>query len=130
MSFQVERVVEAFSAEGTKIALHVAVAFHVSVQESLQAETLLADFALELAVLLRSDRLGLLGLGASGQVECQRVFDPVPSVDQFQRGVRRNAKLKIPKFKMSRISVFSISQKSNRKAQSELDLDVQISNCP
>ena len=66
VSFQVERVVEAFSTEGTKIALHVAVAFHVSVQESLQAETLLADFALELAVLLWSNRLGLLGLGTSG----------------------------------------------------------------
>ena len=65
VSFQVERVVEAFSAEGTKIALHVAVAFHVSVQESLQAEPLLADFALELAVLLWSHRLGLLGLRTS-----------------------------------------------------------------
>ena len=109
MSFQVERVVEALSTEGTKISFHITVALHVSVEEPLQAETLLADFAFELAVLLRSDRFGLLGLGASGQVECQRVFDPVPSVDQFQRGVRRNAKLKIPKFKMSGISVFSIS---------------------
>ena len=109
VSFQVKGVVEAFSTEGTEIALHIAVAFHVSIQESLQAETLLADFALELAVLLRSHRFHLLGLRTSWQVECQWVFDPVPSVYQLQRGVRWNAKLKIPKFKMSRISVFSIS---------------------
>ena len=109
VSFQVKGVVEAFSTEGTEIALHIAVAFHVSVEESLQAETLLADFALELAVLLRSHRFHLLGLRTSWQVECQWVFDPVPSVYQLQRGVRWNAKLKITKFKMSRISVFSIS---------------------
>ena len=109
VSFQVKGVVEALSTEGTKIAFHVTVALHVSVEEALQAETLLADFALELAVLLGPHRLRLLGLRTSGQVECQRVFDPVPSVDQFQRGVRWNAELKIPKFKMSRISVSSIS---------------------
>ena len=66
MSFQVEGVVEALSTEGAKIAFHITVALHVSVEESLQAETLLADFAFELAVLLWSNRLGLLGLGTSG----------------------------------------------------------------
>ena len=66
MSFQVEGVVEALSTEGTKIALHIAVAFHVSVEQSLQTESLLADFALELAVLLGPHRLCLLGLRTSG----------------------------------------------------------------
>ena len=108
MSFQVERVVEAFSAEGTKIALHVAVAFHVSVQETLQAEPLLADFALELAVLLGSDWLRLLRLGTGRKIERQRILDPVSTVDQLQRGVGWNAKLEISKFRMSCISVFSI----------------------
>ena len=108
VSFQVERVIEAFSAEGTKIALHVAVAFHVSVQESLQAESLLADFALELAILLGSHRLRFLRLGTGRKIERQRVLDPVPTVDQLQRGVGWNAKLEISKFTMSCISVFSI----------------------
>ena len=109
VSFQVKGVVEALSTEGTKIAFHITVALHVSVEKSLQAETFLADFALELAVLLWSHRFGLLGLRTSWQVKCQWVFDPVPSVYQLQGGVRWNAKLKIPKFKMSRISVSSIS---------------------
>jgi len=65
VSFQVEGVVEALSTEGTKIAFHITVALHVSVEKSLQAETFLADFALELAVLLWSHRLGLLGLRTS-----------------------------------------------------------------
>ena len=108
VSFQVEGVIEAFSAEGTKIALHIAVAFHVSVEESLQAETLLADFALELAVLLRSHWLRFLRLWPSREVERQWVFDPVTSVNQFQGGVRWNPKLKIQKFKMGRLSVFSV----------------------
>ena len=91
VSFQVERVVEAFSTEGTKIAFHVAVAFHVSVQESLQAETLLADFALELAVLLGPHRLRFLRLGTGRKIERQRVLDPVTTVDEFQMRVNRNA---------------------------------------
>ena len=108
VSFQVEGVVEALSTEGTKIALHIAVAFHVSVEQSLQTESLLADFALELAILLRSHWLRFLRLWPSGEVECQWVFDPVPSVNQFQGGVRWNPKLKIQKFKMGRLSVFSV----------------------
>ena len=108
MSFQVEGVIEAFSTEGTKIALHIAVAFHVSVEKSLQAETLLADFALELAVLLGPDGLRLLRLGTGRKIERQRILDPVPTVDQLQRGVGWNAKLEISKFRMSCISVFSI----------------------
>ena len=66
VSFQVEGVIEALSTEGTKIAFHITVALHVSVEKSLQAETLLADFALELAVLLWPDWRGLLGLRTSG----------------------------------------------------------------
>jgi len=91
VSFQVERVVEAFSTEGTKIAFHVAVAFHVSVQESLQAESLLADFALELAVLLGPHRLRFLRLGTGRKIERQGVLDPVSTVDQLQRGVGWNS---------------------------------------
>ena len=108
VSFQVKGVVEALSTEGTKIAFHITVALHVSVEKSLQAETFLADFALELAVLLRSHWLRFLRLWPSREVECQWVFDPVPSVNQFQGGVRWNPKLKIQKFKMGRLSVFSV----------------------
>ena len=75
VSFQVEGVVEALSTEGTKIALHIAVAFHVSVEQSLQTESLLADFALELAVLLRSHWLRFLGLGTGRKIERQRILD-------------------------------------------------------
>ena len=95
VSFQVKGVVEALSTEGTKIAFHITVALHVSVQESLQAEPLLADFALELAVLLGSDRLRFLRLGTGRKIERQRVLDPVSTVDQLQRGVGWNAKLEI-----------------------------------
>ena len=83
MSFQVERVVEAFSAEGTKIALHVAVAFHVSVQESLQGESFAADPAPKLAgVLVTSLWYELLWL-RSGGVKGQRIFYSMASIDEF-----------------------------------------------
>ena len=80
----------------------------MSVQESLQAESLLADFALELAILLGPHGLRFLRLGTGRKIERQRVLDPVSTVDQLQRGVGRNAKLEISKFRMSCISVFSI----------------------
>ena len=50
MALQVECVVEAFTAEGTQIALDVAVTFHMTVEKSLQWEHLLADFAEELVI--------------------------------------------------------------------------------
>ena len=107
VSFQVEGVVEALSTEGTKIALHIAVAFHVSVEKALQAESLLADLALELAVLLGLDGLHLVGLRPGRQVHGQRVLDPMTTVDQFQRGVNGNSELKISEFRID-ISAFSI----------------------
>ena len=83
-------------------------AFHVSVEKALQAEALLADLALELAVLLRLDGLDLLRLWPGRQVHGQRVLDPMTTVDQLQRGVNGNSKLKISEFRID-ISVFSIS---------------------
>lgn len=91
VSLQVECVIEAFAAEGTEVALDIAVAFHVSVEKALQAESLLADLALELAVLLGLDGLHLVGLRPGRQVHGQRVLDPMTTVDQFQRGVNGNS---------------------------------------
>ena len=107
VSLQVECVIEAFAAEGTEVALDIAVAFHVSVEKALQAESLLADLALELAVLLGLDGLHLVGLRPGRQVHGQRVLDPMTTVDQFQRGVNGNSELKISEFRID-ISVFSI----------------------
>ena len=40
---EVEGVVEALATEGAEVALHVAVALHVTVKQSLQAKGLRAD---------------------------------------------------------------------------------------
>ena len=70
VAFKIKGVVESLAAEGAEVAFDVAVAFHVSIQESLQTETLLADLALEFAVFLAPHRrLHLFWLGACGQVE-------------------------------------------------------------
>lgn len=47
VSLEVEGVVEALAAVGARVALDVRVALHVPVQESLEAELLAADRALE-----------------------------------------------------------------------------------
>ena len=70
VAFKIKGVVESLAAEGAEVAFDVAVAFHVSIQESLQTETLLADLALEFAVFLAPHRrLHLFWLWACGQVE-------------------------------------------------------------
>lgn len=48
VSLQVERVVEALSAEGAQVPFDVRVALHVPVQQTLQVERLCADAADEL----------------------------------------------------------------------------------
>lgn len=53
VSLQVEGVVESLPAEGTQIALHVRVALHVPVQQSLQSETLGAESANKLGRVVR-----------------------------------------------------------------------------
>ena len=47
MSLEVERVVEAFAAEGAQVTLDVAVAFDVPIEQSLQVEALGAEAAHE-----------------------------------------------------------------------------------
>ena len=49
MSLQIKSVIETFATEGAQISLDVAVALHVAVQQSLEAEGLGAHSALELA---------------------------------------------------------------------------------
>lgn len=55
MSLQVERVVETFAAERAQVSLDVAVAFHVSVQQTLQVESLGAQVTAELGPGLVAD---------------------------------------------------------------------------
>jgi len=52
VSFQIERIVEAFAAEGTKVAFDVRVTFHVPVEKPLQREALGAEPAREPVVVL------------------------------------------------------------------------------
>lgn len=57
MSLEVEGVVEALAAEGAEVALHVAVALHVPVEEPLEGEALCAQVTREarrLAILLEA----------------------------------------------------------------------------
>jgi hypothetical protein len=48
VSLQVEGVVESLAAEGAEVALHVAVAFHVAIQQAQQAEGFLAHPAVQI----------------------------------------------------------------------------------
>ena len=58
VSFQIEGIVEALATEGAEVALHVAVALHVPVQQPLQAKRLRADP--EIGIVLASFSLFLL----------------------------------------------------------------------
>ena len=96
VAFKIKGVVESLEAEGARVALDVAVLFDVSTQKSLLTETLLADLALESAVLLALHwRLHLFWLGVYGQVESKGVLDPMAAVREFRGGVRRSPNLKI-----------------------------------
>lgn len=52
VSLQVECVIESFAAERAQITLHIRVAFHVTIQQSLECEVLRTDAADKLAVLV------------------------------------------------------------------------------
>lgn len=92
---QVEGVVEALSAKRAEVSLHVRVAFHVSVQQTLQSEVLRADSADKLPVLFlsrrRCGRCGLLDrhmlvviAQSPGHIlNSQRILDSMPAVDEF-----------------------------------------------
>lgn len=45
MTFQVKRIVEAFSTEGTQVPFRVTVAFKMAVKQTLQGELLLTELA-------------------------------------------------------------------------------------
>lgn len=103
VAFQIERVVESFAAEGTEIALDVRVTLHVSVEQSLEGETLGAEAAREFGIgifvrFVFGDLFGLLRRVRFGSVDGGRVFglsvasfaasyhwilDTVASVDEF-----------------------------------------------
>ena len=116
VAFQIKGVIESLRAEGAKVALDFTVLFYVSIQKSLLTETLLADLALEFAVLLALHcRLHLFWLGVSGQVKSKGVLDPMVAVREFRGGVRRRPNLKIQGLKMVDISMFYISYKNLNK---------------
>ena len=94
VALQVERVVEALSAEGAEIPLGVAVALHVAVQQSLQSELLGACSALELGWVRVWPHRGQLLLCLDDPVWRHRVLESVPAVDQLDGGVGRNAELR------------------------------------
>ncbi len=78
---------------------------HVAVQQSLQRKHLCADAALKLGrVRFRPDRGKFFGDRFLRQVRCHRVLDAVAAVDQFDRHVRWNSKLKI---EFDEINIFS-----------------------
>ncbi len=92
--FKVECIVEALAAEGAEIALGVAVALHVAVQQALEIEDLGAYSTLE---------LGRIGLGAHGRklflgrlhrrVRRHWIFETMAAIDELDRHVRGDAKL-------------------------------------
>lgn len=54
VSFQVECVIEALAAECAQVPLHIRVAFHVTIEQSLESEVLGANTTDELSVFLFS----------------------------------------------------------------------------
>ena len=94
VALQVKGVIEALSAEGAEIALGVAVALHVPVQQSLQGELLGAYPALELGRVRVGPHRGQLLLCLDHPVRRQRVLESVAAVDQLDGGVRWNAELR------------------------------------
>ena len=94
VALQVERVVEALSAEGAEIPLGVTVALHVAVQQSLQSELLGACSALELGrVRVWPHRGQLLLCLDEGPVGRHGVLESVAAVDQLDWHVGRDAEL-------------------------------------
>ena len=95
---QVKGVVEPFAAEGAEVSLGVAVALHVAVEETLEAEDLGTEAALELGRITLCPR-GRHLVQPSGLhwISGQWVLNAIASVDDLQRSVWWQAELKITK---------------------------------
>lgn len=103
MSLEIKRIIESLAAERAQISLDVAVAFHVTVEQPLEAETLRAEVASESGLVVAArGGFNLLGSGGGGRkgrddgsyvVIGQRVLHPVTSIDELQGHTLRKAKL-------------------------------------
>lgn len=92
---QVKGIIEPFAAEGAEVSLGVAVALHVTVEEALQAEDLGTEAALELGwVSLSSGWRHLVQSSGLHRIVGKRILNAIASVDDFQRSVWWQAKLK------------------------------------
>ena len=94
VTLEVKSVIEALSTEGAEIPLDVTVTLEMAVEETLQGEEFAADSATKLGgVRLWPQRGHLLGPQELRRLGGHGVLDSEPAVDQFHRGVRRNAEL-------------------------------------
>ena len=90
--FQIEGVVEPFSAEGAKVAFGIGVTLHVPIEEPLQGEGFCAHPALEFRrVRCYSQRWQLSDF--FGFRTCHRILDAVPTIDDLDRRIFRNSQL-------------------------------------
>lgn len=93
---QVERVVETLAAERAQVTFHVAVAFHVTIQQPLQAEVFAAHATREtvrIVVLARRRSSCPLFVAISRRLSLtldrQRIFNSVTAIDELQLAVTR-----------------------------------------
>ena len=93
VALQVKGVIEALSAEGAEIALGVAVALHVPVQQPLQRELLRACPALELGRVRVRPHRGQLLVSPDDPLGRHGVLESVAAIDQLDGGIGRNAEL-------------------------------------
>ena len=94
MSLQIKGVIEAFTTKGTEIPLGITVTLHVPIQKPLQAEDFRAQAALKLGrVAFRSGwrQLDLRNLYL--WIGAQRIFDSMPTIDEFNGCIRWNTQL-------------------------------------
>ena len=98
MSFQIKGVIEAFATKGTEIPLGITVTLHVSVQKPLQTEDFRAQAALKLGwVTLRSGRGQFFHGSFFLRVGRKRIFDSMPTIDEFNGCIRWNTQLQVEK---------------------------------
>lgn len=87
VSFQIERIIESFSAKCTQVSLNIRMAFHMTIQEPLQSESLGTYATYELVwIVFRNGDVFLILISnpvSMSIFNCQWIFNAVSSIDKL-----------------------------------------------
>ena len=94
VSLQIKSVIESLATEGAEVALGVAVALHVPVEQTLEAECFATHSAGKLAGVSFTSQWGkFLHFFLFWDICNHWILDAMTSIDQFKRSISRDSKL-------------------------------------